>query len=438
MAATSTPAFRRLWASSGLSNLADGVLKTAVPLVAVRYTTSPALIAGVALALSLPWLVVALPAGALVDRWNRRTTMLAANSVRAAVLAAVALVALSGHGSIWVLYAAAILIGCSEVFYDTTAQSILPMLVPRTELQRANGRLYAVELTTNSFVGPPLGGAVAAAGVAIAFGTPAALWVVAILVLVWLRGSFRVARTEKTSLVADVGEGLRFLWRRPVLRTMAIMVGASNLAWTAAGSILVLFAVGTTSTLRLTDPQYGVLLTTLAVGSVVGAVGANWFVERVGRTAGLALSLVTSAIGIGAPAISGNVWVIGAAFAVSGVGVSMWNVITVSLRQRLTPDRLLGRLNSAYRLLAWGTMPIGAALGGALGEAFGLRTVFVVGTALCLALFAGLPLLTPRRLAEAEAELEPEPEPLGGGGSTEASSTDDEPTTGPDDDETTG
>jgi MFS family permease len=408
MAATSTPAFRRLWASSGLSNLADGVLKTAVPLVAIRYTTSPVLIAGLALALSLPWLVVALPAGALVDRWNRRTTMLAANSVRAGVLGAVALVALAGHGSIWVLYAAAIGIGVSEVFYDTTAQSILPMLVPRDELQRANGRLYAVELTTNSFVGPPLGGAVAAAGAAIAFGTPAALWVVAIAVLVGLRGSFRVPRTGKTSLVADVAEGLRFLWRRPVLRTMAIMVGTSNLAWAAASSILVLFAVGASSALRLTDPQYGVLLTTLAVGSVLGAVGANRIVERIGRTAGLGISLATGAIGIAAPALSANVWVIGAAFAVSGVGVSVWNVITVSLRQRLTPDRLLGRLNSAYRLLAWGTMPIGAALGGVLGQAFGLRVVFVVGTAVCLAQFAALPLLSARRLAEAEAELVPD------------------------------
>ncbi len=406
MSATRGPGFLRLLTSSGLSNLADGVLKTAVPLVALRYTTSPALIAGLALVATLPWLVVALPAGAYADRWDRRRTMVIANSVRAAVLAVVAVVALTGFGSIWWLYGAALLVGIAEVFYDTTAQSILPMIVPRDDLQRANGRLMAVELTMNSFVGPPLGGVVAAAGVALALGAPAGLWVVAVLVLLALRGVFRVERTVKTSLRTDVAEGLRFLWNRPVLRTLAAMVGVSNLAWTAAFSLFVLWAVGPDSTLKLSEPGYGVLLTTLAVGSVLGSVVASWVADRVGRTAVLAGSMVMNAVAVATPLLTTNVWVIGAIFALVGFGISMWNVVTVSLRQRLTPDRLLGRLNSAYRLLAWGTMPLGAALGGALGEAFGIRAVFAVSTGLCLALLAGIPMLTPRRLAAAEAQFE--------------------------------
>lgn len=406
MSATSSPGFLRLWTSSGLSNLADGVLKTAVPLVALQFTTSPAMIAGLSLALSLPWLVVALPAGALVDRWDRRRTMVIANSVRAAALAGLVVVTLAGVGSIWWLYAVAVVIGVAEVFYDTTAQSILPQIVSRNDLQKANGRLYALEITANSFAGPPIGGVVAAAGVAVAFGAPAGLWVVAVVVLLALRGTFRVERHAKTSLRTDVGEGLSFLWRRPVLRTLATLVGISNLAWTAATSIFVLWAVGPDSVLGLTEPQYGILLTTLAAGAVVGSVGASWIAERIGRTVSLALCMVGSVLAIAGPLMTRNVWVIGALFAVSGVGISLWNVITVSLRQRLTPDRLLGRLNSAYRLLAWGSMPVGAALGGALGEAFGLRSVFWVATVISLAQLAALPLLSPRHLAAAEAQAE--------------------------------
>jgi MFS family permease len=408
VSATSRFPFLRLMTASGLSNLADGVLKTAIPLVALRYTTSPAQIAGLTLAITLPWLVAALPAGALVDRWDRRATMLIANSVRAGVLGLVALVAATGAGSIWWLYAGAIFVGTAEVFHDTTAQSILPMIVPRTRLQKANGRLYALELTANSFVGPPLGGVVAAAGIAVALGAPAGLWVLAVLVLATLRGTFRVERTTKTSLRADVAEGLRFLWQRPVLRTLATWVGVSNLAWTAGQSVIVLWAVGPSSTLKLTDPQYGVLLTTLAVGAVVGSLIADWVAGRIGRTASLVASMVASALGLATPLLTTNIWVIGTLFAISGLGISLWNVITVSLRQRLTPDRLLGRLNSAYRLLAWGTMPLGAALGGALGQAFGVEAVFAVGTALTLALLTLTGQLTPSRLAAAESSAEPE------------------------------
>ena len=413
MSVTSRFGFLRLMTASGLSNLADGVLKTAVPLVALRYTTSPAQIAGLTLALTLPWLVVALPAGAFVDRWDRRTTMLVANSARAAVLGLVALVAASGLGSLWWLYAGAVLVGTAEVFHDTTAQSILPMIVPRDALQKANGRLFALERTANSFAGPPLGGVVAAAGVAAALGAPAGLWVVAVVVLSTLRGAFRVERTATTTLRADVAEGLRFLWRRPVLRTLAIWVGMSNLAWSAGSSLFVLWAVGASSMLRLTDQRYGVLLTTLAVGSVLGSLVADWVAARIGRTASLVVAMVASALGLATPLLTTNVWLIGALFAVSGFGISLWNVITVSLRQRLTPDRLLGRLNSAYRLLAWGTLPLGAALGGALGEAFGIRTVFGVGVVLMLLLLALVGQLTPSRLAAAEAAAGPEPAAAG-------------------------
>src|SRR5689334_679327 len=160
-----------LWTSSGISNLADGVLKVALPLVAIRYTDSPTLIAGLTFALTLPWLLFALPAGALADRLDRRRAMLGANLARAALLGALAVAVVLDLGSIWLLYAVALLIGVSETLYDTSAQSILPLVVPRERLSRANGRLYAAELAANQFVGPPLGGVLVSAGVALAFAT---------------------------------------------------------------------------------------------------------------------------------------------------------------------------------------------------------------------------------------------------------------------------
>jgi MFS family permease len=383
-------AFWQLWTAAGLSNLADGIFKVALPLVAVRLTHSPTLIAGLTIALTLPWLLFALPAGAIVDRVDRRWAMIAADTGRAALLVLLMLTALTGVGSIWVLYAVALCIGVAETINDTSAQSILPLIVPRDRLSRANGRLFAAELTANQFIGPPLGGFLVAAGAAVAFGTPAALWAGAATVLLLLRGSFRVEREGRSTMLADIAEGLRFLWHQRVLRTLAVMVGIFNFASNAAWGVLVLYAVGATSAMGLSDPAYGLLLTTVAVGSLIGSLVAERVEQRLGRQRSLALTTVGSALLVGAPALTANPYLIGAAFFLGGSTIAIWNVITVSLRQRITPDRLLGRVNSAYRLVAWGSMPLGAAVGGLLAQLLGLRVVFAATGLLTLALIVVL------------------------------------------------
>ena len=399
-------AFWRLWTSSAVSNLADGVLKVALPLVAIRYTDSPALIAGLAFALSLPWLLFALPAGALADRLDRRQVMIWANVARGLLMAALAAAAIAGVGSIWLLYAVALLVGFSETLYDTSGQSILPLIVPRERLSRANGRLYAVELAANQFIGPPLGGVLVTAGVAAAFATPAGLWAVAVGLLLLLRGSFRVERAQRTTLRADIGEGLRFLWRNPVLRMLAVMVGVSNFATNAVWAVLVLYAVGPGSAMGLTDPGFGLLLTATAAGSLVGSFVAEWSERRLGRARTLNLSVFTFAAFVGVPAVTADALVIGAVYFIGGLTIAVWNVITVSLRQRITPDRLLGRLNSAYRLVAWGTIPLGAAAGGLLSEWIGLRAMFAVMAGLTLLLVAARFVITEARLDQAERDAE--------------------------------
>ncbi|MEV4891999.1 MFS transporter [Nonomuraea sp. NPDC055795] len=368
-------AYWQLWTSSGLSNLADGILKVALPLVAVQFTRSPALVAGLAVAVTLPWLLCALPAGALVDRLDRRRAMLAANLTRAALLAAVTATVLLGWGSIWLLYGAAFLLGTAETVYDTAAQSIVPQIVPRERLSQANGRLFAAELTANQFAGPPLAGLLAAAAAALAFATPAALWLLAVAALFLVRGSYRVDRTEPTTLRADIAAGLRYLWRQKVLRRLAVLTGLFNFASNAATAVLVLYATGP---MRLPEAGYGLLLGTIAAGSLVGSLAGAWLERRLGRTRTLVLALPAGAVLIGVPAATTSPYLVGAGFFVGGIGIVVANVVMVSLRQRITPDAMLGRVNSCYRLIAWGTMPLGALVGGLLAQQIGLRPLFAV------------------------------------------------------------
>jgi MFS family permease len=398
--------FWQLWSASTLSNLADGLVKIALPLVAVTLTDSPALVAGVALAVTLPWLFFALPAGALADRVDRRIAMVTANVVRAAAVAALAVALVLGLGSsaaaIWALYGVALLLGTAETVYDTSAQSILPQVVPRDRLARANGRLIAAELTANEFVGPPLGGLLVAAGVAAAFATPAALWAAAVGTLLLLRGGFSVPREAPTTLRADVAEGLRYLWRHRLLRTLAAMTGLINFATNATFAVFVLYAVGADSAMRLTEATYGLLFATIAAGNLVGALLADRILRRLGRSRSLFVGILGGVGTVGIPALTTNPFVIAAAFLIGGLTIALWNVVAVSLRQRITPDRILGRINSSYRLVAWGTRPLGAAAGGLLGELLGLRAVFAIAAALSLAALAGMGQVTDTAISAAE------------------------------------
>ena len=400
-------AYWRLWSSSGLSNLADGVFKVALPLVAIRFTRSPTLIAGLAFALTLPWLLFALHAGALADRLDRRRAMLGANVVRTILLGLLLVAVVVDLGSIWALYAVALGVGIAETIYDTSSQSILPQVVRRTQLSRANGRLYAVELTANEFVGPPVGGFLVAAGIAVAFAAPAALWIGAIGALLLVHGRFRIERAQPTTLRGDIAEGLQFLWHHRVLRTLAVMTGLFNFASNATFAILVLYAVGPESPMSLSEPAYGLLLATVAAGSLVGSLVAERVERRLGRARALALAFLGATLPVGAPGVTTDPFVVAAAFFVGGIAIVTANVIIVSLRQLITPDRLLGRVNSGYRLFGWGSRPLGAAAGGILAHFLGLRPVFIIMALLTLALLAGMRVVTDEVMDAARSESSP-------------------------------
>jgi MFS family permease len=184
---------------------------------------------------------------------------------------------------------------------------------------------------------------------------------------------------------------------------MALMVGMMNLGSSAVFAVIVLFAVGPESTLQLTEPQFGILFATIAAGGIFGGLVSEAVQARVSRSAILTVTVVISIIYLGAPAVVANVWVLGVLYMCAGASNMLWNVITVSFRQRVAPDHMLGRMNSAYRLLAWGTRPLGAAVGGVIGEVFGVRGVFGVVGILSLAVLIPNRAITDEALAAAEA-----------------------------------
>lgn len=375
-------AFHKVLVASASSNLADGIFQVALPVIAARLTSSPLEVAGVAIVGRLPWLLFVLVAGALADRLDRRRTMRNVQVARVVIVGVLAALALTEQLSMPWLYVAAFALGVGETLFDTAAQSILPNIVRPDQLSRANGRLYAAEMVMNQFVGPPLGGVLVGISVPLALGGSALGFGLAAIGLTLIAGSFRAVREgPPTDIVEDIRAGWRFLVGHRLLRTFAIMVGVMNLAGSAIWAVFVLYALAP-GPMGLSEVGFGVLLTAMAIGSIVGSVVTPHLEDRLGSARTLWLAVLCTAVPIIIPAFSADPWVVGGAMVLEGVAIVAWNIITVTLRQRIVPDALLGRVNATYRLFAWGTQPIGALAGGIIAELFGLRAVFVVGALL--------------------------------------------------------
>ena len=400
--------FWRVWSAALVSNLADGVFQIALPLLAISLTDSPALVAGTTIALRLPWLVFALVAGALADRLDRRRTMVGVQLARTALAGGLALAVVAGQGSIWLVYAVALGLGVLETLFDTAAQSIVPNVVPRDRLEGANSRLLAAEFTMNLFVGPPLGGLLAATAVALAFGSAAAGFLGAALLLAGLAGSFRPDHTgPPTRIHTEVGEGIRFLAGHQFLGTLAIVIALLNIANGAVNALLVLHAVAP-GPMGLDEVGFGLLLTANAVGTILGTVVAGTIERRLGKPNILLVGIVMLLVIDVALVVTTNALVVGAAMAIGGVFFGAFNVTYQSLRQRVVPDRILGRVVASFRMLGWGALPLGALLGGVIGEAYGLPAVFAAAALLTALLLPARLLITDHRIAEAEHAAETE------------------------------
>ncbi|MEM1233587.1 MAG: MFS transporter [Pseudomonadota bacterium] len=389
-------AYTRFVAASGMTNLADGIATVVWAWMATLLTRDAFLVALMPVALRLPWFLCALPAGIVADRMDRMRLILAMDIVRALAFAAVALavfiaaplpVATQDGPSVPWLYAlllvSALTVGTAEVFRDNAAQTVLPTIVPHGDLERANGRLWSVELIGNELLGPALGAVLIAATVWSPFALNAGAFAVAALLLASLRGDFRPPPRAGAHWRVELMEGVAFVRSSPVLAALAWITGVWNLLWMMVTVALVLHVQ---ENLDLGAPAYGLILSAGAVGGIIGSLAGEHVVARYGpaRTAQCTLFGLVFAIPI--IAVSPNGWWVAATLLLLQISGMIWNTVTVAYRQRVTPNALMGRMNSVYRLLAWGMMPIGLVLSGLMinvSESFLER-----GTAITVPLFA--------------------------------------------------
>jgi MFS family permease len=397
------PNFDKLWLAGAVSNLGDGVRLAALPLLAATLTRDPGLVAGLTVMLWLPWLLLSLVAGAVVDQVDRRRLMAAAQGLRMMVVALLGVTVWMGWAGLPLLYAVAFLLGTAETFFDTAAQAIIPSVVAPPQLEPANARLIGAEIVANQFAGPPLGALLFGVAAAVPFLLDAVTFAVAAVLLVALRGSFRPIQDDtRHRLGRRISEGLSWLWRHRLLRAVTVMVALVNLFYSSTGAILVLFAL---EILGLNEFGFGVLLAMFAVGASLGTVAAH----RVTRVLGPGTVALT-AFSVGGAAqvaigLSSRPVAVGAMMAVQGIGFAIFNVTFRSLRQAVVPDRLLGRVVSSQRAFGYGAVPAGAAFGGLVAGALGLRAPFLVaGVALVLVALVSIPFVNNRTVAAARSE----------------------------------
>ncbi len=381
-----------IWWANAISSTGDGALVSALPLLAVTITRDPRLVSVVTAATYLPWMVLSLPAGAIVDRCDRATLMWRSQAAQALIVAAVTLGIVFHQANIAVLGLAAFGVGCAEVVFSNAAQSVLPALVPPELLARANGSQQISLTIGESFVGPPAGSFLFAAAAALPFGLDAASFAgSAALVATLPRSPDRGREAARTRIRAQIAEGLRWLIRHRLLRVVAVLLGVYNFANQMGQAILVLLA---TQTLHVGTRGFGFLLAASAVGSVIGGLVCPALTRRLGFLPSLVIGGAIDAVVFVGIGLAPDAAAAAALLAGQGFGVAMWNVVTISLRQQIVPPELLGRVNSVYRMLGWGLMPAGALAGGFVAHAAGLRAPYVVAGVLCgLAMLAAFPLL---------------------------------------------
>ena len=357
-------AYVQLWGASTISALGDGLRIAAIPLLAASVTRDPFAISIVSAAGFLPWPVFGLLGGAVSDRFERRRLMWMINASRAIISCAATTILLTeGSLPIALLALLAFLLGTAETVYDNAAIGILPQILTPDLLPAGNSRLFTSQLSATQLIGPPLGGLLFAFGSSIPLALDALSFGISATVIALLPRPARSTERRVQNLRRDIGEGLVWLWESATLRTMAILTVALS---TVSGGLLAMLVVYAHNRLHTTSVGYGLLLGAFAVGSIAGAT----FTPRLMRGRPFRQILagsVIAAIGVFAGlATTATPAVAAGLLALLGAAVSTWNVASVTTRQRIVPNHLIGRVSSAYRASALTFTTIGALTAGLL------------------------------------------------------------------------
>jgi MFS family permease len=405
--------FAKLWAASTASALGSGLTLIAAPLLVASHTRDPLLVSGVSAISWLPWLLFALPGGVLVDRVDRRRLMLAIDWVRVAAMAILAVAVATGHAVIAALYAVLFVINAGEIVFRSASQAMIPAVVPRDSLERANGWLLGGTTLTEGMIAGPLGGFLFAVAVSLPFIANVGTYAVSAVLIGLVAGAYRPAAAPAAipagglvlSVRTEIAEGFRWLIGQRLLRTMAVLIGLLNVTLTAATAVLVLLA---RERLHLGSVGFGLLFTCMAGGGILGSVIGDRLIRLVTATWTIRIGLLVEAGTHLALAASRSPLLVGFALFAFGVHGALWGIVGSSLRQRLTPPAMLGRVGSTNLFIAAGGNCVGALLGGVIATRFGVTAPYWAGFVVAIVVSA----LTWRvfsRETVAQAYAEPAP-----------------------------
>jgi MFS family permease len=376
--------FAKLWTASTTSALGTGLATIAAPLFVAEHTRSPLIVSATAGVAWVPWLLFALPGGVLVDRVDRRRLMVAIDWIRVGAMAVLATALLTGRAGIALLDAVLFVTNSGEVIFRSASQAMIPAVVPRERLERANGWLVGGTTLMQQMIAGPLGGFLFVVAACVPFFVNAATYAASAVLVGLVAGSYRATHAGAASdpepgahpVLAELADGFRWLAGQRVLRTMTVLIGLLNLTLVAATAVLVLLVK---ERLHLGPVGYGALFTCLAVGGLLGSACGDWLIRKVTATWTIRIGLLIEAGLHLALATSRSSYVVGFMLFAFGIHGALWTIVSNSLRQRLTPPEMLGRVASTSLFIAAGGNCIGAVLGGVIATNFGLTAPYWVG-----------------------------------------------------------
>ncbi len=359
-------AFANLFTANLASSLGDGIARTAIPLLGARLTSDPLLIAGLGALAMLPWLFFAIPSGILIDRIDRRRALALAQAVRTLLGLLLVVLVATGTLTIWWLYLVIFVYGAFETVYDGAIRAVVPSIVDKANLPRANSRIEGGELVVQNFVSGPLTSALFAVAVVIPLGINGLVFAIAgALALLLPKAAsgrqFATADEPRVPWYRQLTEGLSFILGNRMLRTLWFFTTFIGLVCSAAMAAFVLYVL---DTLAVPEAFFGLVLVAGAVGGILGASVTSILKTRLG--AGLTMAIVCTLTGLSfvLMGVVPVLWAGTLGFALSSLSITTWNILIMSLRQALIPGRLLGRVQGTWRTLLWGTMPFGTLIGG--------------------------------------------------------------------------
>ena len=401
-----------------MSALGSGLATIAAPLFVAAHTRNPLIVSATAGVAWLPWLLFALPGGVLVDRVDRRRLMVTIDWTRVVAMGVLATALLAGWSSIVLLDVVLFVINTGEVIFRSASQAMIPAVVPRARLERANGWLVGGTTLMQGMIAGPLAGFLFVLAACVPFYVNAGTYAASAVLIGLVAGTYRASRAPADGdanprparrVRQELAEGFRWLAGQRVLRTMTVLIGLLNLTLTAATAVLVLLAK---ERLHLGPVGYGALFTCEAVGALLGSASGAWLIRRVTATWTIRIGLLVEAGLHLVLATSRNAYLVGVMLFAFGVHAALWTIVGTSLRQRLTPPEMLGRVASTSLFIAAGGNCVGAVLGGVVAARFGITAPYWAGFVVAVLVSATTWRVFNRAaVAAAYAEPEPEPEP---------------------------